>query len=98
MTDKISAKARVQALIDRDNYLAPYHSILEGRLSRFDNLVSRLTGEEGRRLYDISDGHDYFGLHFQDNEWIFREWAPNAAAIHLIGNMTGWRQEKTFAL
>ena len=58
---------------------------------------SRLTQGE-RSLADFASGHEYFGLHLQNNEWIFREWAPNAARIYLIGDMTNWREKKDFAL
>ena len=49
-------------------------------------------------LAEFAAGHEYFGLHFRENEWHFREWAPNATAIYLIGDMTGWREKKEFAL
>ncbi len=44
-------------------------------------------------LADFASGHEYFGLHFQDNQWVFREWAPNADRIFLIGDMTGWQEK-----
>jgi 1,4-alpha-glucan branching enzyme len=47
---------------------------------------------------DFAAGHEYFGLHFQNDEWIFREWAPNADRICLIGDMTGWQEKKEFTL
>lgn len=49
-------------------------------------------------LSEFAGGHEYFGLHFRDNQWIFREWAPNAMAVYLIGDMTGWRETDDFAL
>ncbi len=49
-------------------------------------------------LADFASGHEYFGLHFHKNEWIFREWAPNATAIYLIGDMTNWQIRTEFAL
>ncbi|MBW1898770.1 MAG: alpha amylase C-terminal domain-containing protein, partial [Deltaproteobacteria bacterium] len=42
--------------------------------------------------------HKYFGLHFKESEWIFREQAPNASCIYLIGEMTDWKERKEFAL
>jgi 1,4-alpha-glucan branching enzyme len=49
-------------------------------------------------LADFASGHEYFGLHFHKNKWIFREWAPNATAIFLIGDMNKWQIRKEFAL
>ncbi|MDY6971225.1 MAG: alpha amylase C-terminal domain-containing protein [Thermodesulfobacteriota bacterium] len=49
-------------------------------------------------LADFASGHEYFGLHFRDNTWIFREWAPNATAIYLINDATGWKENDIFSL
>ena len=57
-----------------------------------------LSDKSGSRLSDIADSHNYFGLHFKNNEWVFREWAPNAESIWLIGNMTAWQRKKNFEL
>ena len=32
------------------------------------------------------------------SEWIFREWAPNAEAVYLVGVMTAWQEQRAFAL
>jgi 1,4-alpha-glucan branching enzyme len=49
-------------------------------------------------LADFASGHEYFGLHFRDGGWVFREWAPNASAICIVGDMTSWKEKKSFAL
>jgi len=49
-------------------------------------------------LADFSSGHEYFGLHLRNREWVFREWAPNAVSICWVGNMTGWQEKKDFFL
>ncbi len=49
-------------------------------------------------IAEFASGHEYFGLHFQAGEWVFREWAPNATAIYLIGDMTKWQESKEFEL
>ena len=93
-----SVKARVKSLVDGDAYLTPYAPALERRLSRVDRTIAHLIGNDGRRLSDIADNHEYFGLHVENDEWVFREWAPNAESIWLIGNMTDWRRQKRFEL
>ena len=49
-------------------------------------------------LTEFASGHEYFGLHFHRDEWVFREWAPNATAIYLIGDMSKWQVRREFAL
>ena len=88
----MNLKVRLEKLLSSDPYLFPYKKILERRLQKIADTEHRLT--QGKmRLSDFASGHEYFGLHFKNNEWIFREWAPNAIAVYLIGEVSGWREE-----
>ena len=77
--------------LDADLWLAPYRAKLEARRRRADALERRLTG--GRMtLADFAAGHEFFGVHLQNGEWVFREWAPAAKALTVVGDFTGWRR------
>lgn len=52
----------------------------------------------GRRLADAVNNHLFYGVHKDGKEVVFREWAPNATAIYLIGEMNGWRKDERFRL
>jgi len=87
----------IKHLLSRDPYLKPYQKTIHRRLSKISETEKRLT--QGKiTLAEFASGHEYFGLHFQNNQWIFREWAPNAAKMFLIGDMTEWQEKKQFAL
>ena len=87
----------VGKLLDGDPYLKPYETALLRRIQKVRGMAERLT--QGRATFqDFTSGHEYFGLHFKSSQWTFREWAPNATAIYLIGDMTGWQEQKAFAL
>ncbi|MDO9528165.1 MAG: alpha amylase C-terminal domain-containing protein [Syntrophales bacterium] len=88
---------QVQSLIKKDPLLKPYEKILRRRILRTIERKKQLTPAE-ESLSDFAFGHEYFGLHFRGNEWIFREWAPNATAVFLVGDMTDWKEKKAFAL
>jgi 1,4-alpha-glucan branching enzyme len=92
-----SITQRIQRLLAADPYLTPYEKIIARRLRKIAAVEQRLTGG-GMPLTDFASGHEYFGLHFRDNQWIFREWAPNATAIYLVGDMTKWQHLPEFAL
>ena len=53
---------------------------------------------EAGGLDQFASGHEYFGLHYRDSQWIFREWAPNATAIYLVGEFTRWQESSSFSL
>ena len=84
-------------LPEKDPFLNPYKEILRKRINHVIRQKSRLAGKK-KTLSEMACGHEYFGLHFRENEWIFREWAPNADAVYLIGEMTDWKEEETFSL
>jgi 1,4-alpha-glucan branching enzyme len=96
-----SSTDQVQNALNRllaiDPYLKPYEKIILRRLSKISAAESHLTGDK-MTLADFASGHEYFGLHHRNNQWVFREWAPNAENIFLIGDMTDWQEEEAFSL
>ena len=87
----------IDQLLVRDPFLKPYEAVLDRRIKKTKDTEKRLT--QGRMaLEDFASGHEYFGLHYRNNQWIFREWAPNATAIFLIGEMTDWQEKGAFSL
>ncbi len=87
----------VQSLLQSDPYLKPYENIIARRLLNIETTEKRLTAGQ-INLADVAAGHEYFGLHYADEHWVLREWAPNANQIFLVGNMTGWQQKEEFRL
>jgi 1,4-alpha-glucan branching enzyme len=89
--------ASVRNLLDNDPFLRPYENVLKHRITHIREMENRLT--QGKmELAEFASGHEYFGLHLHHNEWVFREWAPNATAVYLVGDMTDWLGKKGFAL
>lgn len=86
-------------LVEGDPLLRPFAAQLAHRLEKVDN-VQRAMVPNGTTLADFASGHEYFGLHFcaQENQWVFREWAPNARAVFLVGDFSDWKREPAFAL
>src|SRR5665647_442779 len=88
---------RLIRLLRSDSYLAPFSDQIRHRLENIEETEQRLT--QGKKsLADFASGHEYFGLHFQRGEWVFREWAPNATVIYLIGDMSKWQESEEFEL
>ena len=83
-------------LIQSDSYLRPYASAIEGRYNYAVYQEKKLTG--GQKLSDWANGFMYFGLHHTDGQWIFREWAPNATAIYIIGDFNSWKKSENYRL
>ncbi len=99
---KYSGKDRVkpmsrQTFADSDPYLLPYKKHIIRRNMAASRVEKNLT-KGNARLSDFASGHLYFGLHLESDEWVFREWAPNATAVYLIGEMTQWKEHHAFEL
>ncbi|MDE7442607.1 MAG: 1,4-alpha-glucan-branching enzyme, partial [Muribaculaceae bacterium] len=85
-------------LIKNDPWLKPYTDAIEGRHAEAMKKEQELTGEAGS-LNDFANAHQYFGLHRNpDGSWVFREWAPNASAITLIGDFSDWKELAKYRL
>lgn len=85
-------------LVERDSYLAPYNLSIEGRHRYFLSREKELTKNGRQTLSDFATGYLYFGLHRTSTGWVFREWAPNATKIVLIGDFSNWEERPEYEL
>lgn len=85
-------------LIKNDAWLNPYQQAIEGRYEYFLQREKELTNNHKMTLSNFASGYLYFGLHNASSGWIFREWAPNATKIYLIGNFNNWQEKEEFQL
>ncbi|MGD9364562.1 MAG: alpha amylase C-terminal domain-containing protein [Desulfobacteraceae bacterium] len=91
-----SHQNRLELLLREDPFLEPYRAVLLRRLRAIEEKADELTQGE-MTLADFSSGHEYFGLHFRGGQWTFREWAPNATAVFLIGDISDWQEQPDLA-
>ena len=85
-------------LIKNDPWLEPYREAIESRCQYAIDKEESLTDNGKQSLSDMASGYLYFGLHKMDDGWIFREWAPNAVDIYLIGTFNSWRKDEQYRL
>ena len=91
-------KNKQLGLIAHDEWLAPYEDAIRGRHEHAVWKINQLTQNGKRTLSDFASGHLYYGLHKQKRGWVFREWAPNALAIYLIGDFNNWQEDEAYKL
>ncbi len=85
-------------IVARDPYLEPYEGALQARAEYALRKEAEITG--GQDLADWASGYLYFGLHHDrhNKQWVMREWAPNATAIYIKGDMNGWQKDEAYRL
>jgi 1,4-alpha-glucan branching enzyme len=89
-------KSKTLKIIKNDPWLEPYRQAIEGRYNYALSREKSLT--KGGSLSEFANGHLFFGLHKHPDGWTFREWAPNADSIYLIGEFNQWERRPEYAL
>ncbi len=85
------------AIIKNDPWLKPFAAAIEGRHQDAVDKERELIAVDGS-LKAFANAYNYFGLHRTDTGWVFREWAPNATSITLVGDFSGWKEYRKYAL
>ena len=83
-------------IVENDPWLNPYENAIAGRHWHAVDKEKELIGNG--TLAGFASGHEYFGLHKTPKGWVFREWAPNATEIHLIGDFNDWQKSDGYKL
>lgn len=87
----------MKKIYEIDPYLAPYKEAIEKRHERILEERDKIALDGS--LADGLNNHLYYGLHRDaDGSWVFREWAPNASRIYLIGEFNNWRRTAAYSL
>lgn len=80
-------------LVLDDPWLRPYSQKLQTRIENYQNQLKEIELEYGS-LSNFSDGYKYYGINFdkEKNGWYYREWAPGALQLFLIGDFNDWNR------
>ena len=97
---KSQEKKRTQlAILRNDPWLEPFAEAIEGRHQDAKRRMEQLTVNTGGSLVEFANAYKYYGLHrLDDGSWVFRELAPNATNIWLIGTFTNWLDDEQYRL
>ena len=89
-------KKKQIGLITRDKYLEPFEEAIQGRHDHALWKINELTRNGEVSLSDFANGYQYFGLHQLKDGWVFREWAPHATDIFLVGDFNNWTESESY--
>ena len=79
-------------IISIDPWLKPYYSDIALRMQRHAATRRALLGDKAD-LTSFANGYLYYGISRTEDGWVYREWAPGADEMHLIGDFNGWNRE-----
>lgn len=87
MKDKTSY--RIFSLIPA---LKDYENQILNSINHFEKTKERIL--RGQSLESFANGHLFFGFHQEGDYWVFREWAPAADEINIIGDFNHWNRSR----
>jgi 1,4-alpha-glucan branching enzyme len=82
--------------VKKDSYLEPFSDTIIARLQAAENKEKEIF--RGSKLSDFAQGHKWYGLHRDKNQWVIRDWAPNATSIFLVGEFNDWKELPEYEL
>ena len=96
MTQTPQMPADGTGIVAHDPWLEPYSDRLRGRFAYYQHVRGQFDSTGGL-LGQISQGHRYFGFTRGENQgkpgvW-YREWAPAATGLRLIGEFNHWNRD-----
>ncbi|MCG8307990.1 MAG: alpha amylase C-terminal domain-containing protein [Cytophagales bacterium] len=88
------SKNRTPQLVKDDPWLDPYKDEITDRISRYRGLLADIKAAH-KSLKSFSNAYKDLGIHYskKDKCWIYREWAPQAHRLSLIGSFNNWNRD-----
>ena len=87
----MATKEKKLKIFDYDPRLLEFEEDINLRMENYKRKRAELVGRGGK-LIDFANAHEYFGFHKrEDGSWVYREWAPGADALYLVGDMNDWQ-------
>lgn len=78
-------------IIEIDSLLKNYESDINLRMECYKKKKRELLSKR-QTLPDFATGYEYFGIHRIRGGWVYREWAPAADAMYLMGDFNDWNK------
>lgn len=80
----------LEKITEIDPWLSDYEGDLELRVKNYINKKKELL-QGPKSLSEFANGHNYYGFHRIKDGWIYREWAPAAGHLFLVGDFNNWQ-------
>lgn len=80
-------------LVKNDPWLEPVSDAVEERHNRYERRLNDIVNRYGS-LTSFATAHQFFGFHYDRRRkgWWYREWAPAAHYLALMGDFNGWQR------
>ena len=76
-------------ILEIDPYLSDFENDINLRMDKLKEQKDKFLAG-GKSLKEFANAHNYYGIHKVKGGWIYREWAPNADGLYLLGDFNNW--------
>ena len=80
-------------IFEQDRALLPFEKDINLRMDNYRRMRYALV--QNGSLSNFANAHEYYGFHHTLDGWVYREWAPAADALYLMGDFNGWSETAT---
>ncbi|CAG0906865.1 unnamed protein product, partial [Darwinula stevensoni] len=94
---EMHSENEIEKINENIDIIEPFTEQLNNRFKWFENTVNYINQDFGS-IEQFASAYEYFGFNYdEDNKgWWFREWAPNAYEISLIGEFNDWNHQANY--
>lgn len=92
----MSTTPKQPSLTTVDPWLTSIAPVLAERMRYVDAKIKHTLGQHSVDTFAL--GHLYYGLHVVKQQWVLREWAPNATKIFLVCEANDWQDAAAYEL
>ncbi len=87
-------KSEIPIIVQDDPWLSPYQDEISNRIARFNQHSSDIK-KNYRSLKSFAKAYEYLGINYNRKRkgWYYREWAPQAHSISIIGDFNDWNRK-----
>jgi 1,4-alpha-glucan branching enzyme len=87
------AVKNLPGLVKLDPWLEPHTDQIVARTERYETRLQDIQ-KKHKSLEKFADGYKFFGFNYDKKAkgWWYREWAPKAKALYLIGDFNNWER------
>ncbi|WP_075601877.1 alpha-amylase family glycosyl hydrolase [Saccharicrinis aurantiacus] len=82
-------------IVKTDPWLAPFEGAINNRISHYHHTKTQLE-QYFDTLDNLASAYKYFGVQNEDDEQVYREWAPNAEEVYLVGAFCNWEKNNDY--